>query len=49
VLVHIKVVDLGGFVQWASDRSMSLEELERRQLDVATELSKQLAVALTRS
>jgi DNA-binding winged helix-turn-helix (wHTH) protein/TolB-like protein len=44
VLVHVKLVRCtGGWVVWASDRALPLDELEREQLRIAGELSKQVA------
>jgi TolB-like protein len=48
VLVHVKLVDRTGAVSWASDRVMRLDELEREQLTIATEVSKQVATRITR-
>jgi DNA-binding winged helix-turn-helix (wHTH) protein/TolB-like protein len=48
VLVHLKLVDRTGAVSWASDRVMPLDQLEREQLTIATEVSKQVATRITR-
>jgi DNA-binding winged helix-turn-helix (wHTH) protein len=42
VLVHIKLVDPEGFVRWTSDRALPLDQLQREQLAMAGELSRQL-------
>jgi DNA-binding winged helix-turn-helix (wHTH) protein len=42
VLVHIKLVDPTGFVRWTSDRELPLDQLQREQLAMAGELSRQL-------
>nr|AEH26529.1 lysine decarboxylase transcriptional regulator [uncultured Acidobacteria bacterium A12] len=49
ILVHVKLVHASGWVKWAADRSLPLDQLEREQLRLATELSKQVADAITRS
>ena len=42
VLVHIKLVDRTGFVRWTSDRELPLDQLQREQLAMAGELSRQV-------
>jgi DNA-binding winged helix-turn-helix (wHTH) protein len=42
VLVHVKLVDRTGFVRWASDRALPLDQLQREQLALAGELSRQV-------
>ena len=42
VLVHIKLVDRTGFVRWTSDRELPLDQLQRTQLAMAGELSRQV-------
>jgi DNA-binding winged helix-turn-helix (wHTH) protein/TolB-like protein len=42
VLVHVKLVDRTGFVRWASDRELPLDQLQREQLAMAGELSRQV-------
>ena len=49
ILVHVKLVHTSGWVKWAAERSLPLDQLEREQLRLATELSKQVADAITRS
>jgi hypothetical protein len=49
ILVHVKLVHSTGWVKWASEHAMPLDQLEREQLRLATELSKQVADAITRS
>ncbi len=42
VLVHIKLVDRTQFVRWTSDRALPLDQLQREQLAMAGELSRQV-------
>ena len=42
VLVHIKLVDRTGSVRWTSDRELPLDQLQRTQLAMAGELSRQV-------
>ena len=42
VLVHIKLVDQTGFVRWTSDRELPLDQLQREQLAMAGDLSRQV-------
>jgi DNA-binding winged helix-turn-helix (wHTH) protein len=42
VLVHIKLVDRTQFVRWTSDRALPLDQLQREQLPLAAELSRQI-------
>lgn len=42
VLVHIKLVDRTGFVRWTSDRVLPVDQLQREQLAMAGELSRQV-------
>ena len=42
VLVHVKLVDRTGFVRWASDRTLPLDQLQGEQLAMAGELSSQV-------
>jgi DNA-binding winged helix-turn-helix (wHTH) protein len=42
VLVHIKLVDRTGFVRWTSDRTLPLDRLQREQLAMAGDLSRQV-------
>ncbi len=42
VLVHVKLVDRTGFVRWTSDRTLPLDQLQREQIALSGELSKQL-------
>jgi DNA-binding winged helix-turn-helix (wHTH) protein len=42
VLVHIKLVDRTGFVRWTSDRALPVDQLQREQLAMAGELSRQV-------
>jgi hypothetical protein len=48
VLVHIKLVHYTGWVKWASDEVVPLEQLRRDQLKIAAKLSRQLALQFTR-
>ena len=42
VLVNIKLVDRTGFVRWTSDRVLPVDQLQREQLAMAGELSRQV-------
>jgi DNA-binding winged helix-turn-helix (wHTH) protein len=42
VLVHVKLIGPGGWTTWTSDRTMTVDELERAPLRLAEELSKPL-------
>jgi len=46
VLVHIKLVDRTGFVRWTSDRQLPLDQLQREQLAMAGELSRQVVTRI---
>jgi DNA-binding winged helix-turn-helix (wHTH) protein len=42
ILVHIKLVDRTGFVRWTSDRELPPDRLQREQLAMAGDLSRQI-------
>jgi hypothetical protein len=46
VLVHVKLVDRTGFVRWTADRALSLDQLQREQLAMSGELSRQMLGAI---
>ena len=49
VLVHLKLVGKDESVRWAADRAVSLADLQRIQLQLARELSKEAARVMTSS